>query len=749
MGTAKDVPGKKKGTTSGRLKKTAAKSPKGSTGSSGAKALPREVSGDAGSGRTLVIVESPTKAKSLTKMLGPKYVVKSTLGHIRDLPKSRLAIDVDHNFAPEYILVKGKAKVKNELAAIAGKASRVLLASDPDREGEAIAWHLCEILGIPPESPCRVRFYEITPGAVKEAVKVPEKVNMNKVEAQQARRILDRLVGYTLSPLLWKKIRRGLSAGRVQSVALALVCAREREIKDFKPVEYWIVTVNASAGDGRAYALRVDSLDGKTLWKDGKSLHITSEEFVKTLVEEIERSSLSVTDFKVRESLRAAPAPFRTSTLQQEAARRAGLSPRRTMSIAQELFEGIALPGRGPTGLISYMRTDSLRIAPEALEKCRNFIASHYSAEHLPAKANIYASKGRSQDAHEAIRPTDVSIVPESLEGILSSDQMKLYSLIWKRYVASQMSPARVANATLSARAGRVGLRQLGESLVFPGWGAVWPLDLKGDFLQPALAEELLSVDGVDRDQKFTRPPARYSEASLIKVLEDEGVGRPSTYASIVETLYDRGYVSRNEDRRLQPTSLGMTVDEFLQAHFKDESLSAIVDTGFTARMENSLDDVEEGMTPWLSVLREFWEVFRRTMSRAESAPPLALPAPEPTGDPCPECGKPLVRKNGRFGEFIACSGYPACRHTEPVLAKTGAVCPSCGRGEIVRRKSRKGKTFYGCSRYPECDFVSWNPPSGNTCPLCGTATMTTGRKGGETCPKCGIVSQKEGGGDD
>ncbi len=696
------------------------------------------------SDKTLVIVESPTKAKTLTKILGSKYVVKSSVGHIRDLPKSRLAIDVENDFAPEYILVKGKAKLKNELVASAKQAPRVLLASDPDREGEAIAWHLAELLDIPPDSECRVRFYEITPSAVKEALAHPERVNMNKVEAQQARRILDRLVGYTLSPLLWKKIRRGLSAGRVQSVALALICEREREIEGFVPKEYWIVTVLAVAEDGRVYSLKVDGYDGKNLWKEGKSLLIDSEDFVDVLVAEILKSPLSVADFKVRESLRAAPAPFKTSTLQQESARRNSMSPRRTMSVAQELFEGVSLPERGPTGLITYMRTDSLRIAPEAVERCRQYIASAFDPEYLPEKANEYAAKGRSQDAHEAIRPTDVTIVPKSLEGILTNDQMKLYSLIWSRYVASQMTKAKVANATLAATAGKVGLRQLGETLVFPGWSAVWPLDLKGESLAPARAGETLRVEKTEREQKFTRPPARYSEASLIKVLEDEGVGRPSTYASIVETLYDRGYVARNEERRLQPSELGKTVDSFLRKYFDAESLSAIVDTGFTARMEENLDNVEESKVSWLSVLKEFWESFTRTMQDAEKAPAEKLPPPEPTGEDCPECGKPLVLKNGRFGDFIACSGYPECKFTKPVLVKTGAVCPKCGEGDVVKRKSRKGKPFYGCSRYPACDFVSWNPPSGEKCPQCGADLFAKGTKGAEECVKCGYSRVRE-----
>lgn len=700
--------------------------------------------GESAAGKTLVIVESPSKAKTLAKILGSKYTVKSSVGHIRDLPKSRLAIDIENGFAPEYILVKGKAAIKNELASLAKTASKVIMASDPDREGEAIAWHLCELLGVDPASPCRVRFYEITPGGVKDAIKKLETVDMNKVDAQQARRILDRLVGYTLSPLLWKKIRRGLSAGRVQSVALALVCAREREIKEFVPRAYWLITVTAVAEDGRRYVLRCGSFGGKSLWKEGKPLLLDSEEMVEQILAEIKNNPLAVDDFKVRESLRAAPAPFKTSTLQQEAARRASLSPRRTMSLAQQLYEGIALPGRGPTGLITYMRTDSLRIAPEAVDKCRSFISSRFGAPYLPEKANAHSGKGRSQDAHEAIRPTDVEITPESLEGVLTPDQLKLYSLIWRRFAASQMAPAKVANATLSASAGRAGFRQLGETLLFPGWSALWPLDLKGESMPPAFKGEILTAEETEQEQKFTRPPARYSEATLIKVLEDEGVGRPSTYASIVETLYDRGYVVRNEERRLQPTALGDTVDRFLVRYFNEDSPSSIVDTGFTARMEESLDEVEEGKVPWVGVMKDFWRDFTATMEKAETAPAEAPPAPEPIGEDCPECGKALVLKHGRFGEFVGCSGYPDCRYTRPVLVKTGVKCPKCGEGDVVKRKSRKGKPFYGCSRYPDCDYASWAQPSGKKCPECGGVMTAAGRGGSEKCSGCGYVAEGE-----
>ena len=725
-----------------RTKKSTSAGSKTSPGAAAKKALAADT------GKKLVIVESPTKAKTLTKILGSKYVVKSSVGHIRDLPKSRLGIDIENDFTPEYILVKGKAKLKNELVASAKQASQVLLASDPDREGEAIAWHLAELLAVPPESKCRVRIYEITPSAVKEALDHPEPVDMNKVEAQQTRRILDRLVGYTLSPLLWKKIRRGLSAGRVQSVALALVCAREREIEGFVPKEYWNIVVLAKAADGRSYALKVDSFDGKSLWKEGKSLLIDSGEFAEEIIAEIRKSTLAVTDFKVRETAREAPAPFKTSTLQQESARRNSMSPRRTMRVAQELFEGVSIPDRGPTGLITYMRTDSLRIAPDAIEKCRSYISSSYGAGYLPSKANQHVSKGRSQDAHEAIRPTDVEITPQSLEGVLSGDQMKVYSLIWRRFVASQMTRAKVANATLTAEAGRAGMRQLGESLVFPGWSAVWPIDLKGEGIAPASAGEGLDVEDIEREQKFTRPPARYSEASLIKVLEDEGVGRPSTYATIVETLYDRGYTVRNDDRRIQPTGLGMTVDSFLRKYFDEKSSSAIVDTRFTAGMEEKLDDIEESKASGVAVLEGMWSAFTSAMQEADQAPAEKLPPPEPTGEDCPECGKPLVIKNGRFGEFIACTGYPDCRFTKPILTKTGAICPKCGEGDVVKRKSRKGKPFYGCSRYPDCDFVSWGPPSGEKCPQCGGQLFMKGTKT-EECLKCGFTRPREKAGGD
>ncbi|MDR1979646.1 MAG: type I DNA topoisomerase [Synergistaceae bacterium] len=702
-------------------------------------------SGASAVGKTLVIVESPSKAKTLSKILGPGYIIKSSVGHIRDLPRSRMGIDIEHKFAPEYILVKGKASIKNELAALSQNATNVLLASDPDREGEAIAWHLAELLSVPLHEKCRVRFYEITANAVREAVANPNVIDLHKVDAQQARRILDRLVGYTLSPLLWNKIRYGLSAGRVQSVALDLICEREREIAKFIPEEYWNVTVKADASGGRKYELKVDRWDGKSLWKNSMPLLIKDGEFAESILEEIRGNEIVVSEFRLRESQRKPQPPFKTSSMQQEAARRLGLSPRRTMRIAQDLYEGIDLPGRGHTGMITYMRTDSLRIAAEAIKTCREYVSSRYDSRYLPETPNVYAATGRSQDAHEAVRPTDVSLTPESVKSALSPDQFKLYDLIWRRFVASQMTNAVVANSTLLAGAGRAGLRQLGESLIFEGWSALWPLDLKGDFLARAEAGEHLTFVSAEKEQRFTRPPARYSEATLIKTLEEEGVGRPSTYATIVETLYGRAYVEKNEDKRLEPTSLGMTVDEFLKKYFDSESVASIVDTDFTAQMEKELDEIEEDKRKWLDVVKEFWKDFSETVDVAKSAEKVPLPEPEPIGEDCPECGKPLVKKRGRFGEFIACNGYPECRYTRAILAVIGVKCPKCGEtagGEIVRRRSKKGKTFFGCSRYPDCDYVSWNQPTGEKCPECGAVLHKKGKT--TLCPDCGYKVQEE-----
>ncbi len=690
------------------------------------------------SGKTLVIVESPSKARTLNKILGSDYDIQASVGHIRDLPKSRLAIDIENGFEPEYIIVRGKGDIARNLKNRAEASGRILIASDPDREGEAIAWHISSILGIDPTSECRVRMYEITSKGVKEALEKVSTVDIRKVDAQQARRILDRLVGYKLSPLLWNKIKRGLSAGRVQSAALKIICDREKEILSFEPKEYWQINVLANAADGRSYDLRVESYEGKSLVKEGRTMLIGNSEIAGEIEGEIRSGRITVTSFTVKEGVRKPLPPFKTSTLQQEAARRCGFSPRRTMSVAQGLYEGVPIPGRGPTGLITYMRTDSLRIAPEAETMAREYIKANFDASYLPSAPQAFDSKGRSQDAHEAIRPTDVSLTPDSIKDHLAPEQFKLYDLIWRRFVSSRMSPARVARSTVEAESGKAGMRQSGASVIFDGWGAVWPLEIKDDILSPASEGEMLELSDIRKEQKFTRPPARYTDSGLVKALEEEGIGRPSTYASIVQTLYDRRYVNRNEERRLEPTPLGMTVDGFLEEHFP-----GIVDSAFTAGMENELDSVEEDDRQWRDVVGEFWKGFSADLEKAErEAEKVPPPPPEFIGEDCPECGSPLVLKSGRFGDFIGCSGYSdpekKCKYTRPVLKTIGVVCPKCGEGEVVKRRGKGGRPFYGCSRYPECDYISWAPPTGEKCPSCGEGMVSKGKGGKTACPSCG-----------
>ncbi len=730
----------------GSAKKTAEKAPAGKKRKADeseitlASAAARKSAGTK-NGKTLIVVESPTKAKSLTKILGPGYMVKASVGHIVDLPKSRLAIDIEHGFKPEYILVKGKANIKKELQKAAADAGKILLAADPDREGEAIAWHVSTLLGVDPASDCRIRIHEITSEAVKNAVKAPEPIDMNRVNAQQARRVLDRLVGYQLSPLLWRKIRRGLSAGRVQSVALAIICDKEREIEAFVPQDYWNIFVDASAEGGRQYRLHVERENGVSLMIDGKTLAIDTLQKAQSIEQALRSEPLTVTSFTVKGTSRKAPTPFKTSTLQQMAASRLGFSPRRTMGVAQSLFEGVMIPERGVTGLITYMRTDSLRMAPEALSQARSVIREKWGDKYLPAKAVQYQAGANAQDAHEAIRPTDFTLAPDLVKASLTPEQYRLYDLIWRRSLASQMTPAKVNAATIECQSGAYGLRAQGMSLSFDGWGAVWPLDVKESMLQTAAAGETLSVEEVRLEQDQTRPPLRYTESSLIKTLEEDGIGRPSTYATIVETLYDRAYVLREEDRKLRPSELGRIVDKFLLAHFSAESASPIVNVGFTATMENSLDQIESGKIDWVDLVGHFWTPFSEAIEKAEDAPAVPPPPPELTGEMCPECGRPLVKKRSRFGEFIGCSGFPECRYIQPLQKKIGVPCPKCGAdegGEVVQRKSKKGRTFYGCSRYPNCDYASWNKPAAAKCPVCGAVMEYVGRSRTPVCPKCG-----------
>ena len=656
-------------------------------------------------GKTLVVVESPAKAKTLEKILGSSYKVLASVGHVRDLPKGRIAIDIENDFEPDYIQVRGKADIVRALKGASQVSKRTLLASDPDREGEAIAWHLAFLLDIDPKSECRIRMQEITEHGVTAAVKAPDSINIEKVDAQQARRVLDRLVGYQLSPLLWNKVKRGLSAGRVQSVALRIICEREDEIDKFIPEEYWLIDAETSSTDGkRKYNLRTDKYKGKPL-----TVH--NEKEAALIEKEIMKSGIKVVEFKTKENPKSALAPFKTSTLQQEASRRCGFAPGRTMRIAQSLYEGIDIPGRGPTGLITYMRTDSLRISPEAVDSSRKFILENYGSKYLPKDANTYASKGRSQDGHEAIRATDPIITPESIKDSLTPEQYRLYELIWSRFVASQMAPAIIARTTMTCISGEYSLKQSGVVVVFDGWGKVFPLGVKDADMKPAVEGETLVIDQIVKDQRFTKPPSRYSEAALVKALEEKGIGRPSTYAAIINTLSLRNYADRGEeDKKLIPTKLGRLVNTFLVKYF-----SKLINVDFTAMMEEEFDQIESGELKWKKVVGEFWKGFKPTLDDVTANAEPMRPEPELVGEPCPECGKDLLVKSGRFGEFIACSGYPECKYTRNIVRSTGIKCPKCEEGDLVRRRAAKGKVkgrmFYGCSRYPECDYISWTKP--------------------------------------
>lgn len=701
------MPGAKrtKGTkgTEGKEPKSAASQGGGSSKSAKSPRSSKVAKGD-GSVGTLVVVESPTKARSLSKMLGPGYSVEASLGHVMDLPKGRLGVDVEKGFEPEYIMVRGKGQLIKRLKELSVRAQRVLLASDPDREGEAIAWHLGGLLGVDPDSPCRVRFHEITPSAVRAALEEVGTLDKNKVFAQQARRVLDRLVGYELSPLLWAKLQRGLSAGRVQSVALRLVCERQDEIDAFVPQEYWQVEADVASWDQRLYTLKLDR-------DAGRPVSLRNQEEAQRARRILLENPVVVSSFKTREGVRRPMPPFKTSTLQQEASRRLGYGPRRTMRIAQSLFEGVEIPGRGPVGLITYMRTDSLRLSEDAIGAIRSYVADRFGSEYLPKGPNVFSQKGRSQDAHEAIRPTDVSLEPDALRAHLTSEQYRLYDLIWRRAVASQMGDARVMTNTLEAQCGPLGLKCSGVEVLFQGWGILWPMGVKDREVPKALEGEELKVLDVRLEQRFTQPPGRYTEAALIKALEEKGIGRPSTYATIVETLGDRGYVERDDEKRLAPTTLGRYVNAFLVGHFPE-----VVQVDFTARMEEELDRVEAGEIQWRSPIEGFYGPFSAKLAQVkQTAERVSIP-PELTGETCPLCGRSLLVKRGRFGEFVGCSGYPECSFTKRKEVSTGIQCPKCGQGVLVARRASKGKgkgrSFYGCSRYPECDYASWKKPS-------------------------------------
>jgi DNA topoisomerase-1 len=681
---------------------------------------------------TLVIVESPAKAKTIGKYLGSKYIVKASMGHVRDLPKSQIGVEVDQDFSPKYITIRGKGSILKELKDARKKVKKVFLAADPDREGEAIAWHLAHYLDLGEDDVCRVVFNEITKQAVKDAFKTPRKINMDLVNAQQARRILDRLVGYKISPLLWKKVKKGLSAGRVQSVAVKLIMDRENEIKAFIPEEYWSITAQLSVGK--------NAFEAKFYGVDGKKIELTNEDEVKEILAKIEKAKFKVEDVKERERLRNPAPPFITSSLQQEAARKLNFRAAKTMSVAQQLYEGIDLgKEEGTVGLITYMRTDSTRISPIAQEEARQFIISKYGADYVPAEPRNYTKKASTtQDAHEAIRPSSL-YEPDKIKSYLKRDQLRLYKLIYERFVASQMSSAVLDTMTVTISAEDTTFRANGSKVKFPGFMKVYvegnddETTDEENFLPPLKQGDKLSKQEIDPKQHFTQPPPRYTEARLVKTLEERGIGRPSTYAPTLETIQRRGYVAL-EEKKFMLTELGELVIQLMEEFFPE-----ILNAEFTATMEDNLDHVEEGKENWVQVLDTFYESFHKRLEFAEEEMKEIEIQDEVSDEICEKCGSHFVYKMGRFGKFLACSGFPDCRNTKPIIKDTGVSCPTCSNGQIVERRSKKGRIFYGCNQYPECDFVSWDKPASKPCPECQSLMIEKRNKNGEHlhCTKC------------
>lgn len=675
--------------------------------------------------KTLVIVESPAKAKSISKFLSSRYTVKASMGHLRDLPKSQLGVDIENNFEPKYIAIRGRGDLIKELRSAAKSADRVLLASDPDREGEAIAWHLGHLLGLDLQDNCRIEFHEITKPAITAAVKQPRKIDRSKVDAQQARRVLDRLVGYQLSPLLWRKVKKGLSAGRVQSVAVRLICDREEEIRNFIPEEYWSLTVQLQAPGGIFAA--------KLAKKSDRKIAISSEDEMKTVLKELDEATFAVKDVRSKEKKKHPAAPFTTSSLQQEAYRKLNMSPKRTMMLAQQLYEGLDLGKEGTVGLITYMRTDSVKISEIAQAEAKEWIIAQYGAEYYPPEPRQFSSKGRTQEAHEAIRPTSTLRTPDSLKPFLSRDQLRLYRLIWERFLASQMSAAILDTLTVEVEAKDYLFRANASTVRFPGFLAVYEEgqdekeaeNEEGSLISNIHPGESLKVLTKQEKQHFTEPPARFTEASLVRKMEEEGIGRPSTYAPTIETIQSRGYVAK-EDKQLSPTELGELVIVLLKEYFKD-----IVDLEFTAKFEEKLDDIEEGILPWKSVIKDFYDPFAETLAVADERMSKVQIEDKVSEEICENCGRNMVIKMGRYGKFLACPGFPECRNTKPLFEEIGAKCPNCGN-PLVKRRSKKGRKFFGCSTYPECDFVSWELPAPEPCPQCGKLMVIKRSKQGQ-----------------
>jgi DNA topoisomerase I len=661
--------------------------------------------------KNLVIVESPAKAKTIEKFLGKNhYTVKASVGHIRDLPKSKLGVDIENNFEPQYINIRGKGDVIKELKKEAKKAKKVYLATDPDREGEAISWHLAHILALDKTQECRIEFNEITKDAIKKAIKSPRSIDQDLVDAQQARRVLDRLLGYQISPILWQKIRKGLSAGRVQSVTTKLICDREKEIKEFVPQEYWTINLIAKNEKNK-------KIEFKFYGTNDKKIELENEEQVSGIINHIKDKNIIIDNIESKNRKKSPPQPFKTSMLQQEAANKLGFTTKKTMKIAQELYEGIDIKGEGSVGVISYIRTDSQRISDEATEKVRDYILTeigdNYYKKHDEKKSK--SSNKKIQDAHEAIRPTSVDRTPDSIKDSLTKDQYKLYNLIWRRFVASQMEDAVFDVLNVSCLIGDYLFKATGSKLKFDGYMKIYNITDREDKILPNIDKEsILTIEDILPDQHFTQPPARYTEASLVKTLEELGIGRPSTYAPTIGTVLAREYVIK-EGSSLSPTELGTIVTDILENNFQE-----LVDVDFTAQMENMLDDVEEGKTQWKEVISEVYEPVKEKIEVALKTIEK-IDIEEETDEVCENCGSPMVIKYGRFGKFMACKNYPECKNTKPLVNKTGITCPKCETGEIILRKSKKGRVFYGCSNYPQCDFISWDKPSGDICTECSS----------------------------
>ncbi len=672
----------------------------------------------------LVIVESPSKAKTIGKYLGPGYTVKASMGHLRDLPKSVMGVDLENNFEPDYVPVPGKEKLIAELQEAAASADTIYLATDPDREGEAISWHLKELLDLPEERTRRVTFNAITQKVVSEAINHPRDIDYSLVDAQQARRILDRIVGYQLSPLLWKKVRRGLSAGRVQSVATRLVVDRENEIRAFIPREYWSLDVKLERmGKAGSFVARY--------FGEEKKRELENEAQVQAVIDDIAGKPFTVTNVKKGEKKRSAAPPFTTSTLQQEASRKLNMTPKRTMAIAQQLYEGVDVAGEGTLGLITYMRTDSLRLSEEAMQEAADFIKARYGSQYYYGSFHQFKSKGNAQDAHEAIRPTRANLDPERIKSSLTTDQYRLYKLIWSRFLASQMANALYDTVSIDTECAGHVFRSSHQSMRFAGFIAVYEegKDEEDEAVGAELpdlqvGEQAKAVD-IKKEQHFTQPPARYTEATLVKAMEEKGVGRPSTYASIVSTIQDREYVNK-VDKRLCPTPLGEVVTGLMMERFND-----IIDVEFTANMENELDDVEAGKRQWKDVLAEFYQGFHQEMLDAEVAlEGVRIKVPEEvTEEICEVCGKNMVVKMGRFGKFLACPGFPECTNTKPIVERMPGRCPKCGSG-ILKRKSKRGYAYYGCEQGAACGFMTWDVPTAEDCPKCGMTMFKRAGKG-------------------